>query len=232
MISRIHNKLGTAGLVVAIVALVAALTGAAFAAGGLTKQQEKQVKKLVKQFSKPGPQGPKGDTGTTGPQGPKGDTGAKGETGAPGKNGLDGEDGACSEANPECILPSGATETGAWSFGVTPSGAYQAVSISFNLRPKAAPEAIHVIKTNGKEKVENPVTEEFEDVVQPKCSGTADQPTAAAGVLCLYAKKEEKLLWGGFPLATTPLATTGAVVAFLPEAAGAAGYGTWAMTAK
>ncbi|HEX5990294.1 MAG TPA: hypothetical protein VFY75_08795 [Solirubrobacterales bacterium] len=86
MISRIHNKLGTAGFVVAIVALVAALSGAAIAAnGGLTGKQKKEVKKIAKKFA--------GKDGKDGAQGPKGDPGAKGDTGAPGAAGKDGTNG-------------------------------------------------------------------------------------------------------------------------------------------
>jgi hypothetical protein len=104
MFSRIHQRLGTAGLIVAVVALVAALAGGAYAAnGGLNKQQKKQVrniakneskkwsKKFSKRFAKQGPQGDKGDTGATGATGA---TGPKGATGSPGEPGEDGEDGA------------------------------------------------------------------------------------------------------------------------------------------
>ena len=51
MLSRLHQKLGTAGLVVAVVALVAALGGAAIAAGGgLTGQETQEVKKSAQKF--------------------------------------------------------------------------------------------------------------------------------------------------------------------------------------
>jgi hypothetical protein len=112
MFSRIHQKLGTAGLIVAVIALVAALAGGAYAANnGLNKKQKKQVNKIVKneskkwskkfskQFAKEGPQGPKGDTGATGatglpgPQGLPGATGLPGAPGEPGEDGEDGEDG-------------------------------------------------------------------------------------------------------------------------------------------
>ncbi|HVV72142.1 MAG TPA: hypothetical protein VHI52_11700 [Verrucomicrobiae bacterium] len=47
-IQRIHQKLGTAGLIVAIVALVAALAGGAYAAGGgLSGKQKKEVTKIA-----------------------------------------------------------------------------------------------------------------------------------------------------------------------------------------
>jgi Collagen triple helix repeat (20 copies) len=118
MLSRMHQKLGTAGFVVAIVALVAALTGAAFAAGGLTKQQEKQVKKIAKKYAgkrgKQGPAGPQGPAGAPGAKGDKGDPGAPGSNGTNGTNGTDGEDGMCTVGNPACELPSGSTLVGAW----------------------------------------------------------------------------------------------------------------------
>jgi hypothetical protein len=161
-----HQKLGTAGLVVAIVALVAALTGAAFAAGGLTKRQEKQVKKIARKFAgKNGKQGPQGPAGPQGPQGPKGD---KGEPGAPGKdgsNGANGEPGICSNSNPVCELPTGAMLVGAWGtsggLGVTGSSVdvenesigvqedLSLVSISFNQRVSPAPTALWEFKNSG-----------------------------------------------------------------------------------
>jgi hypothetical protein len=81
MFSKLHDRLGTAGLVVAIVALVAALGGTALAAAGLNNRQKKEVTNIAKKSAKPGPQGPMG------PVGPAGGPGAKGDTGAPGKDG-------------------------------------------------------------------------------------------------------------------------------------------------
>lgn len=229
MISRIHSKLGTAGLVVAIVALVAALTGAAFAAGGLTGQQEKQVKKIAKKFA--------GKNGATGPQGPAGAPGGKGDTGAQGKqgnqgepgedgeDGIDGEDGACSEANPECVLPSGATETGAWGTG--PQGRPSVTPISFNLQLADAPSGMHFVNEAGEELNEEapPV---FETPVN--CLGTVQAPTAPAGELCLYAAIESEIsfnIFGGLD----QLFTTGAS-AFFSGGPGSFGVGTWAVTAE
>jgi hypothetical protein len=88
MLSKLHQRLGTAGFVIAIVALIAALAGTAFAAAGLNSTQKKQVTKIAKKYAgKPGAPGP---AGTVGPQGAKGDTGAKGD---PGQNGKDGSEG-------------------------------------------------------------------------------------------------------------------------------------------
>ncbi|HEX7280181.1 MAG TPA: hypothetical protein VF255_11240 [Solirubrobacterales bacterium] len=104
MLSKLHDRLGTAGFVVAIIALIAALTGTAFAAAGLNSKQKKEVKSIAKQFAgkrgpqgKQGPAGPAGPAGTAGAAGAKGDAGApgeKGETGEAGEDGEDGDDGA------------------------------------------------------------------------------------------------------------------------------------------
>lgn len=85
MISKLHDRLGTAGLVVAIVALVVALTGTAFAAlPGLNSKQKKEVKNIAKQFpGAPGAPGAPGPAGPTGPQGAQGPAG----NGTPGENG-------------------------------------------------------------------------------------------------------------------------------------------------
>jgi len=157
MLSRMHQKLGTAGFVVAIVALVAALTGAAFAAGGLTKQQEKQVKKIARKFAgkpgKQGPAGPQGPAGSQGPKGDKGDPGTPGTNGTNGTNGTDGEDGMCTAGNPACELPSGAELVGAWStsggLGKEEHRDISLVPISFNVRVSPAPTALYAFEIGG-----------------------------------------------------------------------------------
>jgi hypothetical protein len=232
MLTRIHEKLGTAGFVLAIVALIAALGGAAYAAGGLTAKQEKQVKKIAKKFAgkngKNGAQGPKGDTGA---QGPKGDTGAqgpKGDTGAQGPQGPKGDPG--DPWTVDGTLPSEKSETGAWSLGVTANGAVQIVHVSFNvpLEAGAAP-TVHIIKENGLEKVENPVTEEFEDIPQPACPGDVAEPAAEPGVLCLYTEEEANVFLAHVTFTHTY--ATGAVVSFALSGTAAYAYGTWAVTA-
>jgi hypothetical protein len=222
MVSRIHDKLGTAGFVIAIVALIAALTGVAFAAGGLTKKQEKQVTKIAKKYA--------GEDGATGPQGPKGDPGAKGDTGPEGKQGApgkDGEAGFCSAGNPECILPSGATMTGSWaaaSPGAAPTGEpakefHQAWdAISFPLRVSPAPGEPHYLE-NGAEPTE-------------ECPGNAENPSAASGNVCFYAGGV--LFNGGTgPSFTQPDPSSGVVVKFTPVdfTVRTQVFGTWAVTA-
>lgn len=202
MLSRIHNKLGTAGLVVAIVALVAALSGAAYAAsdnhlsGGEKKEVKKIAKTEAKKFAIPGPAGPTGPAGpagatgpagpegkpgadgkagATGPTGPTGKTGPTGVTGAAGVTGPTGEAGPCTETNPECRLPSGATLAGTWSLGSTPpERTFQFTSISFGLRVEneegEKPTLVYLAQE-----------EEAEE-----CPGTASEPAADPGFLCVY----------------------------------------------
>jgi len=258
MLSRMHQKLGTAGFVVAIVALVAALTGAAFAAGGLTKQQEKQVKKIAKKYAgKPGKQGPAGPQGSAGPQGPKGD---KGDAGAPGKdgtngtNGTDGEDGMCTAGNPACELPSGSELVGAWStsggMGREEHPDISLTPISFNVRVSPAPTALWAFENSGftfgvelKDGAASifgpfPAPEELDEAEadqeawEEACPGSADQPAAEPGFLCIYNGEIED--------ATTPLEAQSLAEAaneygiVVPWKVGDGQYakGSWAVTAQ
>jgi hypothetical protein len=244
MISRIHSKLGTAGFIVAIVALVAALGGGAYAAQqGLNGKQKKEVKNIVKSAIKnnPGPQGPAGPQGLPGAAGAPGAKGDKGDRGPEGEKGDTGDEGP--EGSPWTAggtLPPGETETGAWAYGLTANATSRLVSVSFNIPLAAAPE-VHVIKPNGKEKVKNPNfdpevegSEPFIEVVEPDCSGSAEGPSAAAGVLCLYIDAEEKLNVPNFPVEGPTAAktfTTGAVIPMQPSATASWARGTWAVTA-
>jgi hypothetical protein len=238
MISRIHSKLGTAGLVVAIVALVVALTGVAFAATGLNSKQKKEVKKIAKQFAgKQGPAGPQGPAGAKGDNGAKGDKGDKGDTGVEGKQGKQGnpgppgEDGACSEANPECVAPSGATETGVWAVGNDDGPSF--VPLTFNLQLAEAPEALHYVNPAGEEVVQG--TGEIVTVPATKCLGSADEPTAPAGEICVYADEEElfNAEYGYRPESFFEhLYTSGATFFFFLQPEDGWAFGTWAVTAK
>ncbi|MGN6217439.1 MAG: hypothetical protein ACTHN7_10875 [Solirubrobacterales bacterium] len=192
MLSRIHNKLGTAGLVVAIVALVAALGGAAWAASDnhLSGGEKKEVKKIAKSFQGKGPTGPAGAKGATGPAGPagpaggpgaKGATGPKGATGAKGNNGTPGAPGVTGATGPTgptgetgftSTLPSGKTETGRWAWGKTTKTQVQVwTSISFNI-PLATAPTLHFIPAGG--------------TPPAACPGTEQNPAAEPGNLCVY----------------------------------------------
>jgi hypothetical protein len=87
MFTRLHERFGAAGMVVAIIALIVALSGAAYAAkgGGLTGKQKKEVEKIAKKYA--GTPGKDGAPGASGPAGPAGSAGAKGDKGDPGTDG-------------------------------------------------------------------------------------------------------------------------------------------------
>lgn len=144
MISRIHSKLGTAGLIVAIVALVASLSGAAIAAkGGLTGKQKKEVEKIAKKYAgKPGAPGANGAQGPVGPAGPKGDKGDKGDQGEQGPQGDQGDQGP--QGVPGTFstapLPANQTLTGIWS--VTGNAHVSPAAISLPIERTPAPKAL------------------------------------------------------------------------------------------
>jgi hypothetical protein len=198
MFSRIHEKLGTAGFVIAIVALVAALTGTAFAAAGLNSTQKKEVKKIAKKVAKQGPAGPAGAAGKDGVNGTNGANGTNG-TGAAGKSVNTGSEAAganCTEGGiwvevegsgikkyvcdgesatsggPQTALQPGETQTGAWSFsGTEVFGNFS--TISFPLRVEDVP-TFHFIPAPGTS-------------TDPECPGSVSNPQAEPGALCVYA---------------------------------------------
>ena len=204
MISRIRQKLGPAGFIVAIVALVAALAGGAYAASGaLTGKQKKEVEKIAKKFA--GVPGKDGAPGATGPAGAAGKDGANGKAGADGKAGLDGKSVELGTAAPaDCkfggttvqvageppatkkfvcngetgyseTLPSEATETGTWWF-VGNGEEVAAAPISFPIPLSAADAAAITVNVWRESKPTKPAA----------CTGTPDAPEAEAGALCLY----------------------------------------------
>lgn len=217
MFKRIHDKLGTAGLVVAIVALIAALTGTAFAAVGLNSKQKKEVTKIAKKYAgKPGPTGPTGPQGPAGSPGAKGDAGAKGDPGAPGPAGPAGPTGPEGPPGPtDTKLPPGETLKGLWQFQV--EGSEMAlVSISFPLQVVPNPEH-HWIG------VGKPSTEE--------CPGTVEEPEAAPGHLCIYATSIINAFSFPDPLGGIDFSSGWRGEFNVPEGKAAFGLGSWAVTA-
>jgi hypothetical protein len=233
----IREPFGTAGLIIACVALIAALTGGAYAAsGGLTATQKKEVKKIAKQFA-----GKPGAPGAAGPAGPAG-SGTKGDTGAAGTNGTSatavsftGSQHGCADGGTEVksasapvfvcngetgfteTLPPGETETGAWTSG----GPF--ISLSFNIPLAEAPKALHFVNEAGEEQTGSGP---FEPPVN--CLGSAEDPTAPPGNVCVY----ESLAVGsvsGFSGVSVRF-RTGAVFGY-GAPAGTGALGTWAVTA-
>jgi hypothetical protein len=278
MFSRVHQKLGTAGFIIAIVALVAAMSGGAYAASkGLSGKEKKEVQKIAqkeaKKVAKKGSAGPKGDTGAagaTGAKGPAGPTGAAGNAGSNGSNGTNGAPGAngksvaVTEIEPgeeECgglggamvevegsgsgqevcngetgfseTLPSGKTETGAWATSPIGSGVGYTgefiMPISFNipLASEVPSNQVHFLKEG--------------ESNQPGCPGSAAEPSATAGNLCVYTTAALEILEGEPATISAPAilkanalaagaSAEGAVLQVtLPESSFA--YGSWAVTA-
>lgn len=209
-----------------------------------------------------GPQGPKGDTGATGSQGPKGDTGnagtpgtagesvtissytgpecetASGESGAKFTNGT-GTAYACNGENGTgggggsglpATLGTGETETGTWSFS-TPleTKLYEAVaSFPVQLAAPVAEANEHMINSEGEEVGTGKTGAEV------GCSGSAEEPTAEEGNLCVYTQfaiEAEFLGWG-------VSSKVGAFALFETTAAGPPPFGIglmqggWAVTAE
>jgi hypothetical protein len=237
MFSRIHQKLGPAGLIVAILALVVAMSGVAVAKlnGGEKKEVKKIVKseskkwskKFSKRFAIPGPQGPQGATGAAGPAGPVGPPGAPGAPGATGETGATGAPGAAGATGPTGpegspwtaggTLPAGETETGAWSYGKTSTAGSTHVMASFAipLASELPPGSAHLIGASGEEIVFNEGTEEFEEVSpSADCAGgTVGTPTAVPGSFCMYIAKQTGTLGTtigeGSNLIASPTSTVG-----------------------
>jgi hypothetical protein len=267
MLSALQKRFGTAAMVVAIVALVAALAGGAWAASGaLTGKQKKEVTKIAKQYAgKPGatgPAGPAGAAGAQGPQGPPGAQGAPGPQGEPGAKGEEGKPGK--EGSPWTAggtLPSGKTETGTWSLAREEGAGLQSITIPISFPiPLAAPlgePEVHLIAPTGEELFLEGI--EIKQRPPTRCGGalnppgTAADPAAAPGNLCVYVTQtsptnvgEEKMTsdlivspgdtceeFACAALASGPGAgtsTVGALVWVL-ESAPWKGWGTWAVTA-
>jgi hypothetical protein len=163
-------RLPSAAMVVAVAALVLALGGGAYAAKKYVITSTGQIKPSVLKSL----QGRAGTTGATGPAGAQGEQGTRGKAGVEGQPGPEGPEGLPGEPGPtETTLPSGKTETGLWSFdGHEVLGVV--VTESFPLRTTFTPD-FHWIRGGG------PTAE---------CPGTAAEPQAEAGQLCLYAGPE------------------------------------------
>ena len=219
MFRKVHERLGTAGLIVAVVALIAALTGTALAAAGLNPKQKKEVTKIAKKYA-----GKKGATGTAGPAGPAGAPGAKGDAGAPGKTGATGPEGppgATGPAGPtETVLPFEETSTGVWAFSGKGIGRGEYVAISFPLRIIPAPgEFLPTTNLIGPE--DDPTTQ---------CPGSVSDPQAAQGELCLYAKELKN---ANLFSQVSVDRSSGTIFEFIMQSDEQEGWGngTWAVTA-
>ena len=205
-----------------------------------------------------GPTGPTGPTGLKGATGATGPTGTTGATGTAGATGATGPEGVCSTVS-ACVLPTGVTETGSWGFnGVpkdeAPETLEKALAEQINapipftvpLASELAASAVHYLD---KGFPTGATAEETEN-----CPGTAAQPKAKIGHLCVYVAEGSERLVNFTPPATYQLvdvvkagsagaeagaSRSGSIVKlnilpaeFWPETAafGAYAYGTYAVS--
>jgi hypothetical protein len=157
-------------------------------------------------------------------------------------------------------LPAGATETGTWAIGKISNtsnypgpGTAVHTPISFSIQLASALDGnhVHYLEPNGKEKVlvviETPFSEELKELVQPACPGTASQPEALPGNLCVYTGEAEnvqtnRVTFNG-TLVSNPIVspanesnfgsgTTGAIVNVFSSGTSLSATGTWAVTSE
>lgn len=251
MFSAIKSRLTYTNVAVTA-ALVFAMTGGAYAAKHWVITSSKQIKpSVLKQL--------KGARGSAGPEGKQGLPGANGKDGLPGASGEKGAPGesvsakvvpsgsACgSEAGVEYTLggktvticngktgftdklPAGKTETGSW-IAFTTEEAYIPLSFNIPLSVELGASEVHVVEAG----TTSP---------PPQCPGSAAEPSAVAGNLCVYVGENISELGEvaaiNQPLRLSPpipgAGTTGAYLQVALKGGNAflAGMvGTWALTA-
>jgi Collagen triple helix repeat (20 copies) len=273
MFSAIRRRIRfSPAMVIAGLALVFAMTGGAYAAKKYLITSTKQIspsvlKQLQGKAGAPGVAGVQGPAGSAGPVGTGGAAGAKGETGPAGEKGPQGEKGVQGLQGKEGkagatgatgatgftkTLPSGGTETGAWSISDSSTENLSTLgSISFSI-----PLAQEGAEGHGWGFTQSEVENEdwgkkngvgckvgSAECVDTGCRGSVAQPTAPAGTLCVYTSFEEfshanaglepRSFEGGFDA----FGVSGAVLAgpvlggTVEKPASVEAYGTWAVTA-
>lgn len=260
-IRAIREPFGKAGLTVAILALVMAMVGGAYAAGGLTKSQEKQVTKIAKKYAgKPGAAGTNGTNGTNGAPGAKGEPGAAGTNGKDGvsvtSSSFSGNEHGCPKGGSQFVsasgetfacngkegtpwtaggtLPVGSTETGTWMITASSpkyNGEFPSATLSFpiQLAGELGQEQTHVVTG----------AEQSAHTAPQACQGTAAEPTAESGNLCVYLDGETEKEFvlgltekpvGKFENGPLGAGIAGAIVISLVNEPGTYAQGTWAVT--
>ncbi|HWY19437.1 MAG TPA: hypothetical protein VNY27_12090 [Solirubrobacteraceae bacterium] len=239
LLSAIRKRLTYANVAVTLV-LVFAMSGGAYAASKYVITSTKQIKPsvLAQLRGKPGasgapgpagaagaagPQGAAGAGGSQGPQGPQGPKGETGGKGEKGEKGLKGENGTTGFTE---TLPSGKTETGSWAAHPA-EGAEEFIPISF-----AIPIASEMEFQNG-----HPEAHGVHIGPGPECPGSAKEPKALPGSLCVYVGENflehVEVIAVQKPYAfETGAGTAGGALKVRGLGAPALALGTWAVTAE
>jgi hypothetical protein len=245
MFSAVRMRLNFANVAMTV-ALVFAMSGGALAAAKhylitSTKQINPRVLDQLKgragtagAAGQPGLVGREGPVGKEGPQGAPGKEGPQGVLGKEGPEGKEGRQGPPGEEGPlpPHTLPATRTEMGSWTISAG-AGNHPVAAISFSI-PLAAPldeTHVHYVEEGG-----NGTT----------CPGTATQPKAEPGNLCVYQVFTENIeLEGGLAkgaFISNPsepsfsgmqgAAVGGALVHLVAEggATSVYAYGVWAVT--
>lgn len=260
MISKLHDRLGTAGFVIAVVALIAALAGTAWAAAGLNSKQKKEVTKIAKKYA--GQQGPTGPAGAQGPAGPAGPAGPKGDAGAAGTNGTNGTNGksavvtpsapSCTEGgitvevqgsgeeNELCNGEKGATGSPWTAGGTLPAKATETGSWATTFNTEGATPITFSIPLAAELASTNVIVVPAAGPVPANCensehagTASANNPEAKSGFLCVYTGfTEGGASIGGIYKAgeLQEGASVSGAALILSAAAGATAIGTWAVT--
>jgi hypothetical protein len=249
----------TPSMAVAVVALVFAATGGALAAtsdnNGVSHTGSLVIAKVSKAKAKTkagprgpagpagkngapgaaGPAGPAGPAGATGPAGAAGPVGSAGTDGTNGTNGKEGKEGPEGpEGSPWTVggrLPSGQSESGTWAVRRTDNapGEKVAAALSYGIRLAVAPEEVNFIAIN--------------QALPPGCKGSAAEPEALPGNLCIFEGAASFSHKGGLLEEVTlsptggAAGTTGAEVILNTQQPVTPGEevsaeGTWVVTAK
>lgn len=256
MFSHVRKRVTYINVAMTLALIFAMTGGAYAASKVLITSTKQIKPSVLKQLQgKVGAQGAQGPAGPAGSQGPAGANGKDGSPGTAGKDGVSVTSAALPKGNAKCkeggsgftaangattacngkegspwtaggTLPSKATETGAWAFGIVPGQAVppaQDEAISFNIRLASPLDESHTVFV--------PIGE----VGTGGCEGgTAESPSAEPGYLCVYvgeanAVKPLSILNPG--KAEAGASTTGAVLRFGELEGFSHAYGTWAVTA-
>jgi hypothetical protein len=262
MFSTIRRRVTYANVVLTL-ALVFAMTGGAYAAKRYLITSTKQISPSVLKAlaGKPGPagkEGPAGKNGVSGsaglpgPQGPPGvgvegklgKEGAEGEEGRegkpgtegkPGKEGKEGIPGATGEPWAlNSVLPSGATETGAWGswppeVSTPENSKHVYASISFPVALSAELDETHVHFIGEHEGAGEP-----KENLPAGCTGNVKDPKALPGNLCVYggmiSNVQVEVIETPFELGKAGAGISGANIRLAATGLPAFINGTWAVT--